>query len=264
MLLMLVSELKKVIDIDSRITSLHQELATLYLERQQYIKQNNTDTTSHKHQGRINHVDRIEEAWSQNTYDYLVKSWEIYGIKIPALRALKKSLYKAHAATTRISSEHPEVAGKLGVLLVPPAQILGQPGEHKYRQQQPFVNLDDYLTSELAKRYQQKNWRLFIVYLDEVPMNLGKAKDILSDKKYLISGYDTRGLGVYEYYALSLQSAKPLDQHTWTLLLKGYSASTKTVASVTFINGQYRVEIDDTDGVFGDERFRPAVEIASL
>ncbi len=265
---MLVSELKKIIDIDSRITSLHQELAALYSERQKYIKHNSAVTAANiPKSNTIRHPKypaAPDMSWVSQSYNYLEKAWNQYGINIPSSRQLRKGLIKSYEVIADLSDNQPELRGKLGLLLVPPSGVLGQPYDNKYRRQQAFINLDDHLNPSLIKRYQQKKWRLFVIYNDEIPLNLGKAKDILSDKKYAISSHDMRGLGVYEYYAMSLQTPKPMDEHTWTLLLKGSGTLSNTVTSVTFINGQYRFEIDDTDGVFGDERFRPAIEIAAL
>ncbi len=262
---MLVSELKKVIEIDSRITGLHQELATLYVERQKYIEQTATPGRS-VIEGSPLSIQSADTGvtWLQTTYNQLSEAWSAYDVKIPALRQLKKPLVKASLVISNLSKDRPELAGRLTILLVPPVHILGQPVDNKHRQSQTFVNLDDYFGEDLIKRYQQKKWRMLVVYDDQVPLNFGKASELLAAKSYMIGGYDIRGLGVYEYFALSLQSPRPLDRHTWTLLLKGTRALAKTVTSVTFINGQYRFEVDDTDGVFGDERFRPAVDIADI
>lgn len=262
---MLVSELKKVIDIDSRITSLHQELAMLYSERQKYIQQNGTQKylnspTSAAPSKSI----KADSKWAKSAHAHLASSWAVYDIKVPSFRPMKKWLLRAHEVIEDAGSQRTELSGKLGLLLVPPTQVLGQPGDKQLRKHQSFITLDDYVNSDLIKRYQQKKWRLMVVYQDETPLDIGKAKDILAEKKYQLGEHDARALGVYEYYALSLQSPIALDKQTWTLLLKGTSVNSKTVPSVTFINGQYRFEIDDTDGVFGDERFRPAIEVATL
>lgn len=256
---MRVPELKRVIDIDNQISRLHQELAVLYDEREHYLHSSVAATTNHLK----TNAKTTSEEWCVHTYKYLASSWSVHGIKIPSFTSLKKSLSHARSIMASGLFNQPELSGKLGILLVPPTKILGAPGAKDFRKNQPFISLDDYVDSQTVKRPGVKEWQLYVVYNDPVPLNYGTAAEMLVAKSYLMGNQDTRGLGIHEYYALSLQTPYKLDENTWTLLLNGCSPKSRSVTSVTFINGQYRFEVDESDTVFGDQRFRPAIRVTA-
>lgn len=260
----LLTELKKVIEIDGRISSLHQELSSLYEQRARFIQSPDTSAFN-------NHVgDKSEgtttrhskENWATQQYDMLAEAWGNYGIVIAPRSNLKKRLTRAREMITSLETINHELAGKLGVLLIPPAKLIGTPSATEHRKQQPHIKVSDCVNTDLSlKPGSKKDWRLVVAYMSDDSLEWGSAKDILVEKKYLVGGYDMRAIGVYEHFALSLQLNRPLDANKWVSLLKDCKPSSRLVPSVAFANGQYRYELDDAEGVFSDERFRPAIEV---
>lgn len=260
---MLLTELKKVIDIDDRIGNLHKELADLYEERARYVKSDGTFKAAVNDSGPVvqaNNSSDTKESWIKQEYKQLAQNWARYDITIPPAPLLKQKLGKAKQIIDKLIDEEPDLEGKLGVLLIPPHKEIGSPKSSGLRSFQKFINFEDYINPELSVKPSQKNWRMLVVFNKPAALDLGSAQEILAEKTYLIGGYDTRALGVSEYFALTLQSDTPIDIDSWTLLLKGSKVSNKLAASAIFIDGQYRFELDDIRGV-GDEKFRPGVEV---
>lgn len=260
---MLVTELKKVIDIDDRISGLHKELAGLYEERARYIHNDTTHKSAQNSVGTIvaaSNAMNIQDTWVDQEYKKLAKSWARYSISIPPVALLRKKLLRAKQIIDELVIEEPDFEDKLAILLMPPHKEVGDPSSTKLRSFQKFINFEDYTNPELSIKVSQKNWRMLVVFGETQALDLGSAKEILANKTYLIGSYDTRVLGIAEYFALSLQQDTPIDVDSWTLLLKDIKPKAKLAPSVTFIDGQYRFELDDVRGV-GDEKYRPAVEV---
>ncbi len=250
---MLLKEFKQISDIDNQINSMHKQLADLYARREQYITQPGKTQI-------FSTGNSTTEIGLKTAYTTLQAAWKQYGINIPPIKTIKKRLLKAHDLIQEMSSV-PDLQGNLDLLLVPPAKLVGRVENNSLRQKQSFITLPDFISYELPRSFSGKSWHLLVVYNGPQGLEWGTARDILDSKKYLINGRDARGLGLYEYFSLSLQASKPLDEGVWTSLLKNTSSSSKMVPSATFHQGQYRFELDDVRGVLGDERFRPAIEV---
>lgn len=262
---MLLTELKKVIEIDGRISRLHRELTALYEERANYVQSPNHTISLQTDGGVVSEGTTAKispELWSEQQHTDLKKIWSSYHLAIPTLAQLKPRLLNAHAAIEALEKSDNNFKNNLVVLLVPPSKELSPARLKHFRAAQAFISIDDYINPELMTDDNHRNWRVIVVFNEPIALNWGSAKNILTKKKYLIAGYDTRALGLSEHLAFSLQNSQPVDKDTWTSLLKDCQADTELVASVTFFKGQYRYEIDDVEGIFGDERYRPAIEIA--
>lgn len=255
---MLLTELKKVIEIDGRISNLHQELSSLYEQRALYV-QPSTQTASQPQEGVA--VRKTSEDWAEVKYSELSRAWAKHHIALPKKAVLKKRLRKARDIITALETIEPEFISRLEILLVPPAKELGYPTISSLRSSQSFVTIGDFVNAELPGKFTANDWRLFVVYNGATALEMGSAKDILASGKYMLGGYDGRGLGFMEHFALTLQLNKALEPGRWTSLLRNCTKTTARVPSVTFYNGQYRYELDAAEGVFGDELFRPAVEV---
>ncbi len=264
---MLVSELKKVIEIDDRISTLHKQLSTLYAERARYVQipiggpTNSIGTSGTGTNIKTNLKIPSDAMWVEQTYQNLKTAWSRHNITIPPLTQLKKQILNAAIIISKLYDFQPDFYGKYQVVIVPPVQLIGQPGRRSSSIQQDFIKFDDFVSDELPSHFRQKSWRMLVAYNASHALECGNAKQILDSKSYMIGGYDLRALGVFEYFAFSLQQSEPMDEGTWALLLKNSKNTTQLVPSVTFYKGQYRYELDDVSGVFGDERFRPAVEV---
>jgi hypothetical protein len=261
---MLLTELKKVIDIDEHIGQLQQQLFSLYEERAKYV-----DVPPTIASGKTPKTFSIEgrtygndEAWLEYEYAKLAAAWSRYGISIPSPQKLKKRLQKSKYIMDALHAAAPDVAASMGLLLVPPSRLIGTPVSCDLRRSQPFINTPDFINTELARNFSvNKGWQLLIVNSAPEGLEWGSARHILDANKYNIAGYDARSLGIFEYHALTLQADGPLDSGIWTSLFKGIKPSDSLVTSVTFFNGQYRYELDDAKGIYGDERFRPAIAV---
>lgn len=255
---MRLMDLQEVVKIDNKINRLHSELVDLYRKRAHYIgiaplENNQTHTASLA----IN-----DEEWVDAQYDKLNLSWINFDINIPSKAVLKRKLIRSRRVINALVSEDPTLNNKLGVLLIPPSNLINFPQHDFLRNRQTFIQRNDYLDDGVKNKYNQRNWRVIVAYMHPEALKMGSADKILSTKSYMFAGFDTRALGVYEHVALSLQQNIPLDHNAWNLLLKGYKKNDKRlIPSVMFFAGQYRFELDEAAGILGLERFRPAVEI---
>ncbi len=147
----------------------------------------------------------------------------------------------------------------LGLMLVPPASVFKVSKLNEFRLHQGLGALADSFDPAISVTYRNKNWKLYVVFNALTGMNLGSVKDIMEHHRYSIAGFDTRGLGPYEYAAFTLQHPTIIDRNEWTLLLKGYKSG--DAVSASFVGNRYCFAVDDANGL-GDERFRPAIEVA--
>ncbi len=260
---MLLSELKEVIEIDSKISSLHGELNGLYQKRARLVE---ATTAKPVNSPAVGLPERSEtpdmmtpQKWAKRVYDQSVKNWSDIGVQIPAKSTLLTKFKKAYGILTAISDENPELAKKMNVILVPPTKKLNLPIESKFRSHQPAVFDKDYIQPEIRLK-ESKAWKVLLVYTSKHGLSLGDAAAITKSKAYKIAGFDTRGLGLSEYLAMTLQVESVVDQDTCTALLRDPAGDNRVIVG-QFVNGRYRVEITDDEDLFGDVTFRPAVEV---
>lgn len=253
------TQLKQLVDIDNQITNLHKELSNLYA-----IRSNFHDLTLFE-----DGVNSIESAaasvdpWVIHTYAMLSNAWSVHKIDIPSLTILAKKLAKAQKIIQAVNQDDSKVGKHLGILLVPPDNIMQLPFNRRRINTQTHIALDDYIDPEVAvNTFAKKNsWQLLVAHTSATGLQWGSAVEILKHNKYNICGYDANAMGLRQYVALSLQLNKALDVGVWNMLLHNQLPETKQVLSVTFLNGQYRFELDEPNSILGDERFRPAIEI---
>lgn len=252
--------------IDYRISSLHSELMELY-RRRSSLSRSNTQLSMDMIANPWEAIEtaRIYQAkWLEQQYQKLQADWSQYEIKIPAFANLRLPLAAAHKVIKELSQARPELRNKLEIILVPPTKLIGFPVKDEHRRKQYQISGADVVETGFSAPTANKNWKLLVVYTAPDGIYLGPPAKILKGEMYLIGGYDSRALGANEYNALSLQKNSRLDIDTWTLLLKKDKKDKDTsglVSVATFSSDRYRFDTDDSNSMFGDIRFRPAVEI---
>jgi hypothetical protein len=250
---MLLTQFKEVSKIDTRIQKIHQELAELYERRNVLTKA-----------GEL-HFALAGYPVSQSTsiekqYDHLVAVWSRYGLKPPTLKYLKQSLNRAMGIMDDMIAAKPELHGRLGLVLVPPTKDLQQAAANRTSTQK-FVYATDSIDSELPQANTSLKWRLFVMYTGQEGLVWASARTLLADELYRIGGHDASALGQQEYTALTLQATDAIDQESWSMLLGDANEDAEVLPCGSFENGRYRFDRDDLDNIFGDNRFRPAVEV---
>lgn len=252
--------------IDYRISNLHSELMELYRRRSSLSRsssQLSMDMIANPWEAL--ETARIYQAkWLDEQYQKLQADWSQYGIKIPGLANLRLPLATAHKVIKELSQTKPELRNNLEILLVPPTKLIGFPVKDDHRRKQYQVSGADVVEAGFSAPAADKNWKLLVAYSAPAGLYLGSPDKILKDELYMIAGYDTRALGANEYNALSLQKNSRIDTDTWTLLMKK-DKKDKTapglVSVASFSANRYRFDTDDSNSMFGDIRFRPAIEI---
>lgn len=263
---MLLNNLKKVVELDSRINDMHRQLANLYAERSNIVEagatiiNTNSNIPSATNRTTQRPKAKIHDSWASKEYASLSAAWKRYDIEIPGYTNLKVKLVKSRVIMDELSNAQSDLMGRLSVILVPPTRQLGFPINTTLRQKQGFCDINDYVNQDLPKPTNNKQWRVLVVYTNSAGLSIGSPAVIFKEKSYLIAGYDTRALGITEYAALTLQKDQPLDEATWTLLLKDY-AGNEFVPSATCMNGRFRFDIDEVGGILENDCFRPAIEV---
>ncbi len=251
---MLLSDFEKIEAIDNQIMALQDHLVALYRQRSGLVKPDSDPKTT----------DQTSEDVPENTsstnywYDRLAREWQERGVRIPTQKVLTAKLKTAVATINTLSEELHVDQAFFTLVLIPPKSAFAAQDVATARQQQSGVYYPDQCTAVRDFYKPPTNWRLLVVYNGKQGMLWGSAESIMSDKKYLIGGLDTRALGVYEYAIYSLQSASAREKDGWTWLLKH---GAEQPASVAFISGAYHFSTDDPKGYLQSERFRPAVEV---
>lgn len=256
---MILTSRPKIRNIESALQQLQEDITSLYNQSNQAVSNKTDNQTSAKEKLRF--VETANTQTTRNLYVSLSVSWERYGIKLPPYQKIAPKLSRAVQVLKHATEHSPELHGKLNVVLVPPLKVLSFPLLTSMRSAQGLPA--DLVIDNLPKSAKgaQRQWKVVVAYTGEQGLYLGTPKDILFDKSYMIAGFNTLKLGYREYAALSLQQSKPIDQKTWTVLLGDYQEDSPFVPCAGFINGQYRFELIEIDTVFGNDRFRPAIEV---
>ncbi|PLS81195.1 hypothetical protein CYG49_02585 [Candidatus Saccharibacteria bacterium] len=261
---MLLKELHKVSEIDNRINTLHKELIQLYNERSKLMQLNEQAISKDAKESNTPVVaqadDDKREDWAEKKHQQLEMAWNLLDISIPTYRKLQDKLLKAYDVIEKIGTTRPEIAESMDVLLVPPTKVMGFPVKKRFRQQQSFVTGYDNIAKDVKKAQGSREWRILVMYADREGLYLGKPQTIIEEQAYMIGEFDARALGAQEYMALSLQLKNPIDEGTSTILLKNFSGQ-GSAPCATFARGSFSIQSDEICGIFGDDRFRPAVEI---
>ncbi len=259
---MLLNELKKIVEIDTRISDMHRELADLYVERSNIVDAGETVSANNwdKQVAAKPKQGDEREQWAREQYSKLKSAWQCYGISLPAYKQLRAKLAKAYGIRAELAAALPELQDALQVIAVPPSKLLEFPVSAELRYRQGFSDGQDYINQDLPRPALTRNWRVLVAYAGDIGLSFGLPKDIIATKSYLIGGHDTRALGPSEYAAMSLQYDQPVDDGTWTLLLKEYKKG-DFVPSAAFVDGRFRFDLDEADGGLDIDLYRPAVEI---
>ncbi len=252
---MLLSNISEVNEIDNQIGQIHGQLSELYLKRSTLM----TDKPAKKTAAKSTPVQQGNE-WAEAQYDSLVATWRQYGVALPSHRTMKTRLLKAYKILQEVSQARPEWHDTMTAVFVPKTADLPFPLNASFRKQQAFVNTPDYIESSLTAPKVDKQWRLLLVYKEPEGLYAGSLEMMLNKKERIIANYDVTALGVREYAAFSLQQSQPIDSQTWTILPKTRQSSGQ-ITCVGCIDGQFRFVVDEINGVFGDNRFRPAIEV---
>jgi len=258
---MRVTALKTIMDLDERINTIHDELATLYAERlaitvEEPPKKADKKITVAKRTA----TNAMRKDWARTQYDKLQSVWRCYDLTLPPIAKLRSKLEKSYNIVKELENAEPQLIDKLAVVLVPPSSALPFPVSNKLRYSQGFSDGQDYVTASAPKLSASRDWRVLVIYAGEHGLSYGTSSTILKTKSYCIADYDTRALGAAEYAALSLQYQQPIDDGTWTLLLKSVRKN-EPVLSAGFHAGRFRFDTDEADAGFDIDTYRPAVEV---
>lgn len=249
---MLAKQLKRVTEIDARINDIHRELGVLYEERAELLDNKLEKATP------TDSRELYRQRWIDQQYQHLGSIWGKYGVKLPAKKTLQSKLGKAYDTIAELSVNVFEFENTLSVVLVPPTKSMEFPVYSAWRESQN-MRVNDFVNADLPKPASQKGWRLLVVFSAPQGLYLGSPASIIKDKKYEFAGVDMRALGVNEYAALSLQNPE-IDAGSWSVLLKN-TINGNLVACAGRVNNHFRFDLVESNSVFGDDRFRPAVEI---
>lgn len=248
---MLLTQFKEVSKIDTQIQRIHRDLAQLYKRRDALMQA--------KGNGNALPV-AVAPVPLEKEYDRLVAIWQQYGLKPPTYKYLKPALARATGILRDMVAAKPELQGYLSLVLVPPSKELQQALAQRSSVQQ-FVQAADSADPAVPRPAIHLKWRLFVMHTGREGLAWASARTLLADQLYMIAGHDARALGRSEYIALTLHRARPMDQENWTMLLRDADIDTELLPCVTFDHGRYCYNYDDLDNIFGDNRFRPAVEV---
>lgn len=251
---MLLKHLEQVAEIDDMINQIHEELVDLYRERAHLM-----GTKPGKLPTLPQAVARKRSDWTAEQYENLKMAWAQYDISIPAYATLKKRLQKARTVIEKLTKAEPTWKDKLQVVLVPPTSKLQFPVQAELRMKQDWITTPDYVDA-LLHTPKATTWQVMVVYGANEGLYMGSPEMMLNKKNSKVANYDITKLGVREYAAFSLQNGSSVDTQTWTVLPKQRLSDGK-MACVAYIDGQYRFDVDEVNGVFGDNRFRPAIEV---
>lgn len=238
---MLLNDFRQINQLDTEIASLHQRLNDLYQKRSALAvpdKQALQSIAQHYNQT-FSQADSAEAL-----YQHLVTAWGKREVAVPTFRTLKARLQKVTAVQASLTSQYPELANQLEVVLVPPTAVL-----------QELLNKDAAAAQQIILDGQLEashKWRLYVVYAAShgLPLEHPSHKEL-----------SNRALGVNQYIALVAQEELLLDEQSWTVLLNQVEPHATTAPCVHFSNQSYRFMTDEIDSVFNDNTFRPAREV---
>lgn len=209
-------------------------------------------------------IDRSPEEWAHERYGKLANSWGRLGIAIPTEQELAYKLQAAADVINRLSAAEMHLQHKMGVVLVPPTDVIGWPVKTELRERQAAngelaigqAGVDIREKRRMAFRKgdvsdhaghvhapaPSNEWRVLVTDVSEDGTHFGSPHAILKSESYMIDGFDTRGMGPAEYAALSLQVAIPDQKNTGktipvngktkTLLMKGIDSTNETHVGV--------------------------------
>ncbi len=233
---MIYKELLRVAEIDAEINALHDKLGQLYAERQDIIVPSPVAST-----------DQLRQ-----TYQLLEEQWGMAGLTIPRFESLQPRLRQAVAVRDQLLAEHPSLADKLAITLVPPQRSLQK--SYAAQPDSPVISLADDITAKQSQR-----WSILVVI--EAPQFIAdnNLRGFMERQDYLYQDYDCRALGLQELLAYGLQTGNWPANDSWTLLLK--DADDQQVLCAQLRNDVLVVDRDEQDSLLGRNYFKPAIAI---
>ena len=178
----------------------------------------------------------------EHSYRNLKELWGRFSIDIPPYEKLAAKLEMAERVAQEIMEAEPRLAGDMDILLVPPIELMGWPVKDELRGAQGLEHDWIHFGRGSEQPTQSEEWRVFAADVKPVRgIKFKSAKSILRNNEYEIAGYDTRGLGVAEYAAMSLQCSYPIDAKTETYLLLDYYGGDLIWCGTLSGSGCYRV-----------------------
>lgn len=228
--------------LDTQISVLHQQLNQLYRQRLTALRTQKPALNTIAAQ-----FQNVAQSDTEAVYRRLAKAWQQYGLQVPAFSTFKTRLKRAEAINQKLGEEYEGLAGEMQIVLVPPTTALNKILQvDEEGQKQLLIDAD-------VTRKKSTKWQVVTVYAGSEGIPL--ESDIFQNRQNLCA------LGVNEYLSLVIQEQLLIDEANWTVLLRNSDGT--TAPCVAFANGSYRFMNDEIDSIFGDNIFRPAVEIKS-
>lgn len=234
---MLLKDLASAKQLDNAISDLHHKLAELYDKRSKIAK-----TTQSKQPPAPNLAD-------------LARAWSRFGVNLPKTTSFKRQFEKALRLISELEDADLTTVGSYTIIAVPPTkQLTSIIQSSNVKTGQRYANLN----AELLKAVKPaKQWRILVI--SNQRQDVFGLDAFTRDKRYLLGGYDCRGLGLHELLAADLQGLSLVSEAEWTLLVTAEQAQPIIAAMVS--NGQIRLELEDTGGYLGSNFFYRAIRI---
>ncbi len=255
---MLLADYKRVIEIDSTINDLHEQLSSLYNERANIVfapeeLQSTPELTTINTRQTIGTT--IDNKWELSSYNELRQIWADFDIVIPIFNKLQPKLLNAKRAISNLQLQLQDSSFTL--LLVPPAVII-----HKLVKngifEQNGVNLA--AIQQTVRTAKSRSWTLHIVATDPITVT-SESELLVADNHQRISGYEMSGLSTTEYAIYVLTNPQIVDENSWSILTRSINAKEGTITCVSYLGNSYQFENDLVDVLIGNNHFRPAMEI---
>lgn len=249
---MLLQDFAEVSSIDEKISQLHEQLMKLYSRR-------STIMTMHGSIAEPDQFHNYEDSVMKRTYDHIKDAWLSHDVALPEFSVLEKKLRAAARIIDDLGSNGKLDSADFEIIAIPPYRQTLQALKNEHTQHRLIID-DAVVDNKLIKK--SNTWRVMVAYTRQKAMTVKSTSEFLANKEYLIGDHDASGMGVSEYLALIVQTNFNIDTSTWSLLMKDATSASLMVAGSTS-DGICRIVIDDTDGIFEDTGFRPAIVIRS-
>lgn len=255
---MLLSDYKRVIEIDSTINDLHVQLTSLYNERANIVfapEELQLTATSGVPDKRRTTGTTVDNEWELSSYNDLKQIWDGFEVAVPTFKKLQSKLVKAKHAISDLQLQLDD--NSFTVVLVPPAAIIQRLVKDGVFERN---NINLTAVQQTVNSAKNRSWTLHIVAAN--PINVYSDSELLiADNHQRISGYEMAGLNTMEYAVYVLTSSRVVDENSWSILTRSIDATEGTITCVSYLGNSYQFENDLVDVLVGNNHFRPAMEI---
>jgi hypothetical protein len=249
---MLLQQLTRVKEIDTQISDLHARLTNLYDERAGLLSF--SSLTPELLEVAATSAAAPTPLTPKSLYASLKSNWRMHTIALPAQKTLQTKLQKAILIMDELVADNSQLAGQLTVVVVPPFKLLERPALALETLRIVEPNL-------LASTKKSQIWSLLVVVQNpDFSTEITNLQSFIGNADYMYKNYDCRGLGVQELLAAELQGVHVTEQGSWTLLLKGVQDDS-TVPCATSLDEKVLLDIDDTNGLLGQNYLCPAIVV---